>query len=207
MRKLAFIFLFLAILLAVTVCSASGDENWPWTPTPVAAAVESPEDSSVPGSGFRLPASLSVIEDEAFEGTAITEVELPETVTAIGERAFANISTLRSIRIPVLTGTIASTAFEGSGNLTIHAAPNSYARKYARAVGIPFVPYATFRAANQSAVNINISDHSNEDAAIDPSETQTPEKQWHRVEEIRGTGTLELIFNDIQGRGPPLRKC
>ena len=49
---------------------------------------------------FNLPASLQIIEAEAFEGTAIVTVDLPETVETIGERAFANIPTLRQITIP-----------------------------------------------------------------------------------------------------------
>ena len=60
---------------------------------------------------FQLPVSLRVIEDEAFEGTAIVSAALPDSVESIGERAFANISALRSVKIPNATKEIAKSAF------------------------------------------------------------------------------------------------
>ena len=87
---------------------------------------------------FHLPDSLQKIEDEAFEGTAVTEVILPETVTTIGERAFADIDNLRSIRIPIGTISIADNVFAGSNRVVITAAPNSYARAWAKKNHVPF---------------------------------------------------------------------
>ena len=34
-----------------------------------------------------------------------------------------------------------------------------------------------------------------------------PEKQWHKLEEISVVGTLDIIFNEIKGRGPPMAWC
>lgn len=155
-----------------------------------------------------LPASLQEIGDEAFEGTAIVKIEVPETVAIIGDKAFANISTLSTIRIPATTKSIALTAFDGSNNVTINAAPNSYARKFAKAAGIPFAPIATFCALNTGTISIsNTDNHPHEAIETDSILVQKPEQRWRKREDIKTAGTLELILNDIQSRGPPTREC
>ena len=63
---------------------------------------------------FVLPASLQVIEDEAFEGTALQSVELPESVTAIGNRAFADNDDLIIIRLPSSLQSIGDGILDGS---------------------------------------------------------------------------------------------
>ena len=113
MKKRIAILLFLFLVLAFTVSYASMELN--------ASGSTAPFDLSDPNAIpiFNLPESLEIIEDEAFEGTAIVRIELPEMVSIIGERAFANISTLRSIRIPLATQSIAASAFAGSSQITI----------------------------------------------------------------------------------------
>ena len=39
------------------------------------------------------------------------------------------------------------------------------------------------------------------------SETQELRKQWRKYKEIRVVGTLERIFTEKQGRGPPMANC
>ena len=56
------------------------------------AQAEEKEDAPIQ---FRFPASLQIIEEEAFEGTSIVIVDLPESVEEIGDRAFAEIETLK----------------------------------------------------------------------------------------------------------------
>ena len=87
---------------------------------------------------FSLPAGLTAIEAEAFEGCAFTCVRLPEGVRAIGSRAFADCPNLRHIFIPAETVNIADDAFAGAADLTIHSIRNSYARVYAENHGIAF---------------------------------------------------------------------
>ena len=80
---------------------------------------------------FILPASLTIIEAEAFAGGAFRYVQLPEGVSVIRSRAFADI--------PEETGTIARDAFEGVTGLTILGHSGSYAEFYAQRNGIAFV--------------------------------------------------------------------
>jgi len=89
---------------------------------------------------FILPASLIIIEEEAFANCSFTYVRLPETTTTIRSKAFADCDNLRHIYIPEATITIAADAFEGvSDTLTIHGADGSYAEFYAGKHGFDFV--------------------------------------------------------------------
>ena len=95
-----------------------------------------------------LPASLTVIEDEAFMGdtalttltvpdhvtsigakafkdSGLTEVLLPDSLLTIGTQAFANTG-LTSISLPSSITSIGDNAFEGL-TITVTAAPGSYA--------------------------------------------------------------------------------
>lgn len=153
----------------------------------------------------KLPASVVTIEDEAFEGTALEKVELPETVETVGERAFANISTLRNIQIPIKTSYIASTAFEGSNRTTITAPGNSYARTWAKNYGLPFSPIVMFCASSHgSSIQILTSNRSTEVIEEQAESDIKPETQWRRIEEINATRAEELIANHVQGRSPPM---
>lgn len=153
----------------------------------------------------KLPASVKTIEDEAFEGTAIVKVELPDSVESLGERVFANITTLREIKIPFTTRHIASSAFDGSNRTTIIAPANSYARTFARTHGLPFSPIVMFCASVQdpsvSVLNVN---RSTEVIETEAKANFSSETQWRRIEELNITRTEELIANHVQGRAPPM---
>ena len=95
---------------------------------------------------FTLPSSLKIIEDSAFEGTALVSVDVPESVSYIGERAFANIHTLLGVHIPDKTQFIGKEAFAGSKQVTLTASANSYARTWAKDKGYRFQLLATFSA-------------------------------------------------------------
>ena len=155
---------------------------------------------------FQLPASLKFIEDEAFEGTAIVVVDLPETVESIGENAFANIPTLRSIRIPDATKQIAKTAFAGSSNVTITAAPGSYARAWARENDVSFVPL-TVMYAGTGSVQFSASTgnrHEQIDADVyGPAGGTEKRPQWRPLNEINTERYADHIANHISGRSPP----
>lgn len=86
----------------------------------------------------KLPSVLTRIEDEAFMNTSFSYVDLPETVTMIGSKAFANCSNLNYIYIPEATTSIASDAFLNTSNLTIIGKAGSYAEFYASRNRIAF---------------------------------------------------------------------
>ena len=68
---------------------------------------------------FAMPAALTTIEAEAFEGVAMTVVDA-HSVTAIGENAFRNCGGLRRIRLPKNCA-IDETAFAGCGTIYVFA--------------------------------------------------------------------------------------
>ena len=157
---------------------------------------------------FKLPSSLIIIEDEAFEGTAIEKAELPDTVESIGENAFANIATLKNINIPNSTTFIGKDAFRGSNQVTITAAPKSYARAYALENKIPFNPITGFYAfipPTQSTSPLN--DLTEQQKLLDEEETTDNQRanQTGRMTGDLNADRYEIIMAfHIQGRSPPM---
>ena len=87
-----------------------------------------------------LPASMTVIGDEAFSGIAASRIKLGEKVTSIGNLAFADCPNLKEIYIPATTTTISSNAFNNVENLVIYGYEESKAEQYANEKNIRFVP-------------------------------------------------------------------
>ena len=153
----------------------------------------------------KLPTSIELIEDEAFEGTALIKIELPDKTLSIGEQAFANIQSLQEIKIPFTTKQIASTAFNGSNKATIIAPVNSYARAFARKHGLPFYPIVMFCATGQgTTIPILSVNRSTEVKETENKTNFSPETQWRRIDELTTFRTEELIANHVQGRAPPM---
>ena len=82
-----------------------------------------------------LPSSLSVISEEAFAGTALESVLLPDSVIIIEEHSFDNTPALTSIYIPEETLYIADEAFGSNSQVMIFSAPGSYAGDWAHTHG------------------------------------------------------------------------
>ena len=199
MRKIMLIITISLCVLAFTTADATTDNTLFFDST----ISESHEKEFI--RGFTLPASVEIIEDEAFESTALVKVELPQSVIVIGERAFADISTLREVIIPQTTSYIASTAFEGSNRTTITAPGNSYAQTWAKEHGVPFSPIIMFCASTQlSTTSIMLIDGYREIIERNSSSDKKPGKQWYIIEEINITRAEELIANHVQGRSPPM---
>ena len=78
-----------------------------------------------------LPASLTTIEESAFEGnTAVTSVELPGTCTSIGAYAFRNCASLRQILVPAGVTSIGADVFTGCGTVYVFGYTGSVAESY-----------------------------------------------------------------------------
>ena len=86
-----------------------------------------------------LPASLTVIDEEAFYGAQmLDEVVLPEGIERIESRAFAE-STVSSINLPESIEYIADDAFDRCGEIEVIARKGSYAYQWAEDAGLfPF---------------------------------------------------------------------
>ncbi|MBR1685391.1 MAG: Ig-like domain-containing protein, partial [Clostridia bacterium] len=90
-------------------------------------------------STLSLPAALTEIDEEAFEGIAAERVVIPEGCISIGSRAFADADKLLAVQIPGSVSYIAEDAFSGCSEVTIYCASGSYAETYAMDNGMPYV--------------------------------------------------------------------
>jgi len=117
-----------------------------------------------------LPESVVEIDDCAFEGSAVTQVEFNGTanipiqccygcgnltevringdVTAIGTYAFANCPNLTAVYLPESVTTIPNSAFKNDPNLTIYCYEDSYAQQYAEEKNIPYVLIRTYETGD-----------------------------------------------------------
>lgn len=86
-----------------------------------------------------LPEGLLALEEEAFSGTSdIQTARLPQSLTLVGSRAFADCEALLSVYFASADAEIASDAFEGCENLTIYAPADGSVASFARENGIRF---------------------------------------------------------------------
>lgn len=78
-----------------------------------------------------LPASLLVIDDEAFAGnTGLTSLKLPSKLTTIGKSAFKGCTNLTTIRIPASVSSIGEGAFDGCPLQYAEVSQGSYAEEW-----------------------------------------------------------------------------
>ena len=78
---------------------------------------------------FTLPAFLTEVEEYAFEGAAMSSVEVPQNCTSIGAGAFKNCRSLDKIRIPANCA-IGDGAFDGCGLVIVYGSKDSDAESY-----------------------------------------------------------------------------
>ena len=92
---------------------------------------------------FTLPAAMTRIGDEAFSGAKMTVVYIPDGVTVLASKAFANCTSLIQIRIPASVVAIAPDVFYGLTetqlhSITVFGTPGSAAETYANSKGMKF---------------------------------------------------------------------
>lgn len=85
-----------------------------------------------------MPGSLLSIGEEAFEGTALSEVRISDSVSEIAERAFAQIESLRLLYIPRSVEMIGADMVADSPGTLITGSENSFAKIWAKQNRIPF---------------------------------------------------------------------
>jgi hypothetical protein len=90
-------------------------------------------------TSFALPASLTLIGENAFEGIAAQRVDVSESVVSIEKRAFADCKNLREIHIPAMVKSIDDTALAGCENVTVYGTTGSEAWRFANDAGFNFV--------------------------------------------------------------------
>ena len=173
-----------------------------------AQQAEKEESTGFLSKNSTLPSSLRIIDESAFEGTALVSVDLPESVEIIGDEAFARIPTLRSVYIPDNTKFIGKNAFAGSDRVTLNASANSHARDWARRNGIPFAPVACVTASGGPSQALGIYRLRTGQNKLSGSETTDPPRyseQNGRAEgEIKAAKHETCFAYSIQGRSPPI---
>ena len=89
---------------------------------------------------FSLPAGLTEIEEEAFAGIAAEKIIVPQGVTRIGDRAFADCPNLKELELPEGI-TFEGEPLYGSGPVFVYGPAGSWLEAYAEAVdGLYFIP-------------------------------------------------------------------
>ena len=105
------------------------------------------------------------------------------------------------------TKEIARTAFSGSNNVTITAAPNSYSRTWAKDNGIPFAPIVAMYAGTgtpQISADINKGQRAEIDVEIiSAADNAERTAHWRPIDEIKAEQYDQCIANCILGRAPP----
>lgn len=81
-------------------------------------------------ASVNLPASLSVIADEAFAFSPVKTVRCPDGMTAIGDGAFRGCEALEGVYLPESVTSISPTAFEDCPNVTLYTPSGSTAESY-----------------------------------------------------------------------------
>lgn len=83
-------------------------------------SVSIPETFTANGEYF-----VTKIGENAFAGSAVTSVSMPEGITSIGQYAFSGCQNLESVTLPETLTTLGSDAFSGCQNLESVALPES----------------------------------------------------------------------------------
>ena len=103
-------------------------------------------------NSFYLPERLSLIDDHAFEGTAVSTVYLGNAVVYIGDGAFADTPYLQAVYIPESVEFIGSDAFGEASGVTIFGIEGSFAERWAREHGYRFIPFDIWTPVRPSPV-------------------------------------------------------
>ena len=131
-----YIVLFLTAVMLFACAAAEGAQETAAIETQ--AAIETESAAADEEKVITLPAQLTIIEEEAFYGSAaIGHVIVPEGVEEIRARAFAD-SGLTAIELPASLTMIADDAFDGVSGLTATVMDGSYAKTYCEALGIAY---------------------------------------------------------------------
>ena len=101
------------------------------------ACATEPESSSI--AVYCLPSSLQEIKEDAFAGTPVEVLFLPNGFLHISDRAFEEAQFLTDVYIPGTTTYISDSAFSKNQSFIVHGIDHSYAKDWAERHGIIFV--------------------------------------------------------------------
>lgn len=108
---------------------------------PVSFTAEETQDQSVLSEwDARLPSFLEIIDEEAFENTALGKTLLPDSLRTVGRRAFADINSLSYVYVPERIEWISADAFEGNDEIVFLGVTGGNAECWAEENGYRFMP-------------------------------------------------------------------
>ena len=96
-------------------------------------------DNYTSNGTFVLPASILLVDNEAFSGTSVETAVFPNGFLLLGDMAFSSASELRRVYLPASLSEIGTDVFSENTNLTIHGVEKSFAQTWAEENGITFV--------------------------------------------------------------------
>ena len=89
---------------------------------------------TIPSHVERYP--VTALADDAFRGTSVVSVTVPDTVTSIGWFCFADCPRLSGVTLPASVSAIGYGAFDGCPALVLSCPTDSYAARYADSFGL-----------------------------------------------------------------------
>ncbi|MBE5807773.1 MAG: hypothetical protein E7317_05480 [Clostridiales bacterium] len=145
---------FIALLLALTLMltalplTALAEEATSSEGETETVPAESGEEEEIPETGMLvLPPNATEIGEEAFRGCSFTSFTVPETVTSIGDYAFADCPNLLIAGIPASVTQIGEGILSGvSGGFFLYTGAGSAAMEYALNNDIDFTADTVYRA-------------------------------------------------------------
>ena len=169
------------------------------SPIVFAESIQTIGDSAFEGSAVtqvNLNVSADYIPAQCFYKCAsLTDVQMSDSVTEIGTYAFANCPNLLSVYIPESVETIANSAFYNDPNLTIYCYKDSYAHTYAEIKNIAYVlldaePQEYIYGDANSDGYVNISDVTDIQRAV--AEMDTLDDLRKKAADVNGDGVVTI---------------
>lgn len=143
-----------------------------------------------------LPCNLKIIGEGAFEGTAITNISIPESVERIENRAFANNDQLLLANISADTIWIGDNAFDGNNKLILRGLAGSCMQQWAANKGIRFVLLEQILRRNEATYVPYKPDHNerkvhqyleNSTASYDTDQIQHQKSAYRTIGELKAS--------------------